>query len=201
VIITANKFIVAKGIDFTNFTLHMMCGCVLIYLVCFLYFRLLNSDPKNFILTRDNEFDELKREIQIWKRTYQSVTPVTKGEQIVKTLLKEKASQLKNLLTQQIYENKRKFEQDLKEKSKSMVEGYKITNKSLLIKCILIFSVTLILVILIIIKMFYFLLNYFSEIFFKVFFALIFIIYSLDYWLDSNFGSHITFGFVNELKL
>lgn len=124
----------------------MMLGCVFVYLVCFLYFRLLNSDPNNFTLKRDTEFDELKREIQIWKRTYQSVTPITKGEQIVKTLLKEKAYQLQNLLNQQIYENKKKFEHDLKEKSKTMVEGYKITNKSLLIKCILIFSVTLILV-------------------------------------------------------
>jgi Na+/H+ antiporter NhaD/arsenite permease-like protein len=146
VIITANKFIVAKGIDFTSFTLHMMFGCVFVYLVCFLYFRLLNSDPNNFILKRDTEFDELKKEIQIWKRTYQSVTPITKGEQIVKTLLKEKAYQLQNLLNQQIYENKKKLEHDLKEKSKTMVEGYKITNKSLLIKCILIFSVTLFLV-------------------------------------------------------
>ena len=106
----------------------MMLGCILIYLVCFLYYRFLNADPKQFILSSDTEFEELKREIQIWKRTYQSVTPVTKGEKIVKTLLKEKAYQLQYLLTQQIYENKKKFEQDFKAKSKSMVEGYKITD-------------------------------------------------------------------------
>ena len=124
----------------------MMFGCVLIYLVCFLYFRLLNADPKNFAITSDNEFDELKSEIAIWKKTYQMLTPMTKNEKIVKTLLKEKASQLQNLLSQHVYENKRKFEQDLKKKSQIMVEGYKINNKSLLAKCCLIFSATLILV-------------------------------------------------------
>lgn len=52
--------------------------------------------------SRDSEHEEMRKEIVIWTRTYQSITPITKEEKIVKTLLKEKVGQLENLLSQVI---------------------------------------------------------------------------------------------------
>ena len=123
----------------------MFVGCLFIYAICFIHFRFLYADPKNFEISRDTEFEELKKEISIWTRTYQSVTPVTKEEKVVKTLIKEKAAQLEYLLAQKINENKIEFENDLKIKSQGMIENYRINNKPLLAKCSIIFSVALIL--------------------------------------------------------
>jgi P protein len=125
--------------------MHMFVGCLFIYVICFVHFRFLYADPKNFEKSRDTEFEELKKEISIWTRTYQSVTPVTKEEKIVKTLIKEKAAQLEYLLAQKINENKIEFENDLKIKSQGMIENYKINNKPLLAKCSIIFMVALVL--------------------------------------------------------
>lgn len=103
------------------------------------------ADSKNFFLKEESELDEMKKEIIIWKRSFQSITPVTKEEKIVKTLLKEKTSQLQNLLKQKQINVKKEYEKTLIIKSQEMLESYKITNKSLLFKCSVIFMGTLIL--------------------------------------------------------
>ena len=145
VIITANHEINASGIDFSIFTMHMFVGVVFVYAVSFLHFRLLLSSPNNFLKDLESEFDELKTEIKLWSRTYQSITPVTKGEKIVKTLLKEKVSQLESLLAQNLISLKSEYKSKMRIKSQDMLENYKITNTSLLIKCAIIFVITLVL--------------------------------------------------------
>ncbi len=145
VIITANHEINQSGIDFPTFTVHMFLGVFLIYSVCFLHFRLLLGSADNFLEDVETEFNDLKTEINLWTLTYQSITPVTKGEKIVRTLLKEKASQLQSLLAQRVNKTKSDNLQTMLTKSQDMVVAYKITNVRLLIKCSLIFTVTLIL--------------------------------------------------------
>ncbi|CAF0901256.1 unnamed protein product, partial [Brachionus calyciflorus] len=145
VIITANQIINMRGVDFSSFTFHMFTGCIFVYAICFLHFKFLYADPKNFFKEEENELDEMSKEIAIWKRSFMSITPVTKEEKIVKTLLKEKAFQLESLLKQKEVIVKKEYEKNLIAKSHEMLESYKITNKPLLIKCSIIFLVTLIL--------------------------------------------------------
>ena len=145
VIITGQHEIASNGVDFSTFTMHMFAGVVLIYGVSFLQFRFSMGSGENFMLEIESEFDELKTEINLWTRTYQSITPVTKGEKIVKTLLKEKVSQLESVLSQSVTQTKSQHIMALKMKSQDMVEAYKITNIELLVKCAITFSVTLVL--------------------------------------------------------
>lgn len=145
VIITAHHEIVLNGIDFSTFTVHMFVGIIFVYIASFIHFRFLLADPNIFMKDTDSEFDELETEIRIWTLSYQSITPVTKGEKIVKTLLKEKVSQLTSLLSQTISDSKIEHITSLKTKSLDLVESYKITKITLLIKCSAVFLITLIL--------------------------------------------------------
>jgi hypothetical protein len=123
----------------------MLVGVVIIYVISFLHFRFLLSSPENFMKDIESEFDELKTEINLWTRTFQSITPVTKGEKIVKTLLKEKICQLESVFSQSVTKTKSEYKETMRIKSQDMIENYKITNKRLLVKCSFIFTVTLIL--------------------------------------------------------
>lgn len=145
VIITANQVINSKGVDFSNFTFHMFVGSLFIYFVCYMHFRLLYADPNNFVKDVESEFDEMKKEITIWTRSFQSISPITAEEKIVRTLLKEKVCQLENLLTQKRYMVKQEMKKTLDTKSQEMIDNYKITNRPLLIKCSIVFSAALIL--------------------------------------------------------
>jgi hypothetical protein len=78
----------------------MFVGTLFIYASTFLQYRLLFFNPSCFLRSRETEHEEMRKEITIWTRTYQSITPITKEEKIVKTLLKEKVSQLESLLSQ-----------------------------------------------------------------------------------------------------
>lgn len=145
VIITAHHDISSAGVDFSTFTIHMLAGVIIIYAISFLQFRFVMGSGENFMLDMESEFDDLKTEINLWQKTYQSITPVTKGEKIVKTLLKEKVSQLESLLSRSVTQTKSQHMQSMREKSQDMVENYKITNVELLVKCAIIFSITLLL--------------------------------------------------------
>lgn len=144
VIITANQIINSKGVDFTNFTGHMFVGFIFIYASSFLQFRLLFLNPKFFLKKSDN-LEDMNREISIWKRTYQSIVPITKEEKIVRTLLKEKVSQLENVMLKEWKKSELELEQSLIQKSREMMDNYRINDRNLLVKSLIVFSVTLIL--------------------------------------------------------
>lgn len=122
-----------------------MIGSFFVYGVSFLHYRLLYWHADNFSKDVESEFDELKKEILLWTRSYQNITPITKEEKIVKTLLKEKVSQLETLLSQHVNKTKHEHNTTMHTKSKDMVENYKINDKPLLIKCSIVFMITLIL--------------------------------------------------------
>jgi hypothetical protein len=123
----------------------MFVGILFIYIISFVHFRLLLGSSDNFLKDLESEFEELKSEINLWTLTYQSITPVTKGEKIVKTLLKEKVSQLESLLSNNLIKTKSEYKTTMKTKSQDMVENYRITNMSLLFKCACVFLITLVL--------------------------------------------------------
>ena len=144
-IITANKVISESGIDFATFTLHMFVGSIFVYIIAFIHFRLLYFNSKLFINDEQSEVNELKKEIFIWGRTFKGITPLTKEEKIVKTLLKEKISQLQSNLNGRLYELHQEKAHDLITKTNDLVQSYKINNVPLLIKCGCVFLAALIL--------------------------------------------------------
>lgn len=123
----------------------MFIGTMFIYASTFLQYRLLFSNPSCFLRSRETEYEEMRKEITIWRRTYKIITPITKEEKIVKTLLKEKVSQLETLLSQTISRSAHDMEQSLTQKSKEMAENYRIHDKKLLVVCSVVFSMTLLL--------------------------------------------------------
>ena len=60
-------------------------------------------------------------------------------------MLKEKVSQLESVLSKSVTETKSQNMITMLTKSQDMVENYKITNIQLLVKCAVIFSITLVL--------------------------------------------------------
>ena len=145
VIITANSVIRDNGVDFTNFTVHMLVGSIFVYIVSFVHFRFLYSNVAKFKSQNSSEINELNKEIIIWKRSFKNITPVTKEEIVVKTLLKEKVSQLQYLRSKRISEIKQVNQTSLREKTDDLVQNYKITSFPLLIKCSIVFFFTLLL--------------------------------------------------------
>ena len=121
----------------------MFVGIFFVYIASFIHFYFLLAEPNAFMNAAESEFDELETEIRIWTLSYQSITPITKGEKVVKTLLKEKVSQLKSLLSKTISKSKTENLQSLKKKSQDMIENYKIIEITLLIKCSVVFLITL----------------------------------------------------------
>ena len=145
VIITANSIIRSNGVDFTNFTVHMLVGSIFVYLVSYIHFRFLYSSTAEFKSQNNSEINELNKEIIIWKRTFKNIAPVTKEEKIVKTLLKEKVSQLQNLRSKRIYQLKQDTETNFKLKTEDLIQSYKINSYALLTKCSIVFLCTLVL--------------------------------------------------------
>jgi Na+/H+ antiporter NhaD/arsenite permease-like protein len=145
VIITANNVIRNNGVDFTNFTLHMLIGSIFVYIVAFIHFRFLYSNTEMFKSETDSEINDLNKEILIWKRSFKNITPITKEEKVVKTLLKEKVSQLQNLLTKRVYQMHQDKETNFRAKTDDLIQNYKINSYPLLIKCSIVFLSTLVL--------------------------------------------------------
>ena len=64
---------------------------------------------------------------------------------IQETLLKEKVSQLQNLRSKRVYEIKQDTETNFRIKTDDLIQNYKIHSYPLLIKCSIVFMITLIL--------------------------------------------------------
>lgn len=144
VILTANNYLSTNGIDFTSFTVFMLVGSIFVYIVAFIHFRLIHYGSSNFNKISD-ELAELKKEIKIWKRTYNGILPLSKEERIVKTLLKEKVSQLQNIMQNEEFKNESNQHESFLAKSANLIQTYRVNNYTLLIKSSILFIATLLL--------------------------------------------------------
>ena len=89
-------------------------------------------------------FLELRREIDVWKKTCNSISGYSRDENSVRDILKKQVCSLENVLRKQLYTMKQEdenFEADLTE----LARKYKIRNKPLLIKSGMVMSFVILL--------------------------------------------------------
>lgn len=136
VIIASNKAVTQSGINFTNFTLHMSMGIVLVCAQTYLQIRYIYRDTNKLRLKVPREIQELRQQISIWRRAADSLPHLSKDEQVVKERLERKIRKLNGQLEVLERESRKRacpkstFENTLKE----MKEKYKIRDKPLLVK-------------------------------------------------------------------
>ncbi|CAH0602028.1 unnamed protein product [Chrysodeixis includens] len=147
VIIASNRQVVQSGVNFTNFTLHMSFGILLVCVQTYFQLRFIFRDPKKLRLNEPRDVLDLKHQISIWRRATDSLPHLSKDEIIVKERLERKVRKLNVRLEALIKETKIRacpkacFETMLSD----MKLKYKIKDKVLLIKC----SVAIIFVVLV----------------------------------------------------
>ncbi|XP_075988851.1 P protein-like isoform X1 [Anticarsia gemmatalis] len=137
VIIASNKIVVQAGINFTNFTLHMTCGILFVCVQTYLHLRFIFRDISKLKLTESREIQDVRQQLQIWRRTIDSLPNLSRDQQIVRTQLDKKIRKLttwfdtlvkqarKSTCSKECYET---MLADMRKK-------YKIKDKVLLIKC------------------------------------------------------------------
>ncbi|XP_071786655.1 P protein-like [Asterias amurensis] len=144
VIIVSNKGIQKAGIDFAEFTLHMMIGILFCMVAGFLLLRL---QYRNINLTAKDppELRELKREIELWRQSATRIMVATKEEATVKALLLQKVNQLEETLKyQQVTVGVLESNSTWKETLSELEKKYRITDPNLLVKCGIVLIVAII---------------------------------------------------------
>ncbi|XP_026734254.1 P protein-like isoform X2 [Trichoplusia ni] len=147
VIIASNKQVVQSGVNFTNFTLHMSFGILVVCVQTYFQLRYIFRDPKKLRLNEPRDIKDLRHQISIWRRAADSLPYLSKDEIIVKERLERKIRKLNVKLEALIKESKTRacpkacFQSMLSE----MKGKYMIKDKVLLVKC----SVAIIFVVLV----------------------------------------------------
>ncbi|KRT81726.1 hypothetical protein AMK59_6276, partial [Oryctes borbonicus] len=132
VIIASNPAVIKSGINFSSFTLHMGVGVFFCLTVVYIQLRLMyNVNDLQF--DEPNDVQDLKREIEVWKRTAASMGSYSKEETAVKKSLMKRTSSLMGKLDNRT-SNTWKSQQELTINMKDLEEQYCIRDKPLLIK-------------------------------------------------------------------
>lgn len=136
VIIASNKAVIQAGVNFTNFTLHMTFGILLVCLQTYFQLRFIFRDPNKFRTNEPREIQDLRHQISIWRRAADSLPHLSRDELVVRERLERKVRKLTVQLENLISESKRRacpkdcFENMLAD----MKDKYKIRDKVLLVK-------------------------------------------------------------------
>ncbi|XP_049883695.1 P protein-like isoform X2 [Pectinophora gossypiella] len=136
VIIASNKAVIQAGINFTNFTLHMSLGIILVCIQTYAQLRFMFRETNKMRICVPRDIQELRHQISIWRRAADSLPHLSKDQLIVRERLERKVRKLQAQLDVMVKESKKRacpkhtFEStlgDLKDK-------YKIRDKVLLVK-------------------------------------------------------------------
>ncbi|XP_016656534.1 P protein isoform X3 [Acyrthosiphon pisum] len=102
VIIGTNKDVIASGIDFTTFSLHMGGGLVFIFIAVNLHLRYIFRNMQDLKFTEPSNVTELRQELAIWQKAASSLSSYSKEEGVVRDKLLRKCktifSKLKDTL-------------------------------------------------------------------------------------------------------
>ncbi|XP_022824184.1 P protein-like [Spodoptera litura] len=137
VIIASNKQVVQAGINFTNFTLHMSFGILLVAVQTYLQVRFIFRDTNKLRLTESKDVQDLRRQILVWRRAVDSLHHLSPEQLIVKDRLERKIKKLTIKLDEVIREDKIRTctEENFESTLTEMRKKYKIRDKVLLVKC------------------------------------------------------------------
>ncbi|CAH0602029.1 unnamed protein product [Chrysodeixis includens] len=137
VIIASNKQVVQSGINFTNFTLHMTFGIVLVAVQTYIQMRFIFRDVNKLRLTESKDIKDLRHQISVWRRAADSLPHLSNEQNKVKECIERKARKLEAKLEVLVSEAKtRACPKDSYEATLAdMRQKYKIKDKWLLVKC------------------------------------------------------------------
>ncbi|CAK1592867.1 unnamed protein product [Parnassius mnemosyne] len=136
VIIASNKVVVQSGINFTNFTLHMTVGVLLVCVQTYFQLRYIYRDTSKLRLSVPTDIQELRHQISIWRRAIESLPHLSKDQHVVRERLERKVTKLNTkLMALEKQSTKRVFPKETFHSTLiELKEKYKIRDKALLIK-------------------------------------------------------------------
>ncbi|KAI5640088.1 citrate transporter domain-containing protein [Phthorimaea operculella] len=139
VIIASNKDVIHAGVNFTNFTLHMTVGILLVGIQSYAQLRFMFRDTNKMRICVPRDIQELRNQINIWKRAADSLPHLSKDVHFVRERLERKIHKLHaKLEIMEKESNKRACPKDtFLSTLAEMKEKYKIRDKKLLIKATL----------------------------------------------------------------
>ncbi|XP_054715570.1 P protein-like [Uloborus diversus] len=133
VIIISNKRISAAGIGFGNFTLHMLPAALLSLVGTYVILRFVYRDASALRFADPPEVVEVKHEIEVWKKAYNSLSGYSRDEDTVRAILRRKICILETLLRKKLYDCKMS-EDDYRASLKELSNTFKLKNSALLLK-------------------------------------------------------------------
>ncbi|KAK3599511.1 hypothetical protein CHS0354_006640 [Potamilus streckersoni] len=135
VIIVSDHNLKSKGLDFSNFTVHLIPGILLAAVVGYGMLRFFYRKMESLENKDPSEIRELKKEIQSWDRAAHRITVMTREESLMKALFLQRKVILENKLNRRIYQLKKTEKKDFRQSLKELEIQYKITDHVLLMKC------------------------------------------------------------------
>ncbi|KAH0809441.1 hypothetical protein GEV33_013350 [Tenebrio molitor] len=133
VIIASNVDVIQSGINFGTFTLHMGVGSIIAFVVVYAQLRYIHRDLKLFKYNEPTAVQELRREIEVWKRAAASLGSYSKDEDTVKESLLRRSFTLLGQLKLKVNHTSAPEELYITN-LKDLQQQYPIKDKVLLIK-------------------------------------------------------------------
>ncbi|XP_026734675.1 P protein-like isoform X2 [Trichoplusia ni] len=135
VIIATHPAIVKENINFTNFTMHMGVGILMVGVQTYFQLRYIFRDINKLRHTVPRDILELRQEIAVWRRAAASLSSYSRDEDIVRRALEKKVEKLNVALSRReagggASRNDPMFCSTLAQ----MKQKYRIRDKALLIK-------------------------------------------------------------------
>ncbi|GFY75293.1 p protein [Trichonephila inaurata madagascariensis] len=143
IIIISNKKIQTAGIGFGDFTIHMLPAVVLCLAGAYVFLRLIYKDMSTLRFTDPPEVVEVKHEIEVWKKAFNSLSGYSRDEDTVRAILHRKISVLETLLRKKLYDAKIS-EDDYRASLKELTNAFKLKNTTLLLKSGIIIGIVII---------------------------------------------------------
>lgn len=132
--IASNSYISNNGINFANFTLHMMLCSAIVMVVTVFLLRFMYRDPQSLRFSEPKAIRELKHEIMIWQRAVDSIGNVSNSQDVLRKSLEKKVKKLNRMLDEQLHTPSEVSKDVYQATLQELEEKYPIKNKVLLIK-------------------------------------------------------------------
>lgn len=135
VIIATHPSVIKANINFTNFTLHMGVGILLVSIQTYIQIRYIFRDINELRHSIPRDILELRREIAVWRRAAGSLSSYSRDEDIVRRALEKKVERLSNTLSKrEAGGGTSKSDPMFCSTLAQMKQKYRIRDKQLLIK-------------------------------------------------------------------
>ncbi|KPI96273.1 P protein [Papilio xuthus] len=136
VIVASNKAVIQAGINFSNFTLHMALGILVVCVQTSLQVRYMFRDTARLRLQEPRHIQDLRNQISIWHRAAESLPHLSKEVQVVRERLLRKEDKLRRQLHAALrHSSTRACPEDTFHTTLILLKDkYKIRDKTLLLK-------------------------------------------------------------------